>query len=103
MADIEKWYSVADEVEQELKRLEADAAAISSTSRSGCSTARCVWCDSELHDSPTDHWWMCGITHDTGLCYRCIVNGFRTVICGLKAGQQQNAGIERPMKPQEGA
>jgi hypothetical protein len=94
MADIEKWYSTVNEVEQELKRLEEDAA-ISSTSRSGCSAARCVWCDSELHDSPTDHWWIRGITHDTGLCYRCIVNSFRTVICGLKAGQQQNKDLSR--------
>lgn len=47
-------------------------------------------CGSQLTLSPTDKWWIKKNAHE-GLCYDCIVNSMRNVICGLDADKSPNA------------
>jgi len=68
--------------------LELWSAAISSPSPFPCSVT-CVWCGSGLRPSPTDKWWIKKTVRE-GLCYDCIVNSMRNVICGLDADKSPN-------------
>ncbi len=84
-------YDMVKEIEEELKAQQENCATISSPSH--CSVT-CVWCGSELKPSPTDKWWVKKNAHE-GLCYDCIVNSMRNVICGLDADKSPNAGTQR--------
>ena len=88
MATRHERYDMVKEVEADLKVQQESCAAISSPSPFHCSVT-CVWCGSELKPSPTDKWWIKKNAHE-GLCYDCIVNSMRNVICGLDADKSPN-------------
>ena len=65
--------------------------------------SRCVVCERPLKPSPTKRWWVT-LRYKEGICYECIINLNRNVLCGLQHAVDEAAAIvqdhaQRPAPP----